>query len=269
MTPGQEAKPLIEHVAFNVVDPTAIARWYAANIGMKIVRKAHSPENTHFIADASGRMVLEIYRNDAAPIPPYAALSHMSMHLAFMAVDLAAMRDKLVSVGADVAEDVTVTPAGDQVLMMRDPWGLAIQFVNRVEPMLKPSELGFEHFALNAINAEKTTDWYVKNLGMTVVRKGGAPTNTNFISGAGNNVMMEMYNNAGFPVLDLAATNHLSLHFAYTVEDVRRTRDELIKQGAGMVEDIREAKSGDQVVTLRDPRGLPIQFIKRREPLLR
>ena len=264
-----ELRPRPEHVAFNVSDPAAIARWYSAHLGMKIVRKAHSPENTHFIADASGKMVLELYHNSAVQIPGYATLSHLSIHLAFMARDLAVMRDVLVSAGGDVVEDVTEIPTGDQVLMMRDPWGLAIQFVNRAVPMVKPAHLGFEHFALNAAGSESITGWYVKNFEMKVVRKGSAPTNTNFLSDGGTNVLMEMYNNTTYPVLDLAAIHQLSLHFAFTVEDIAGMRGRLLEGGATMVEDIREGKTGDQVLMLRDPRGLPIQIIKRREPLLR
>jgi hypothetical protein len=33
-------------------------------------------------------------------------------------------------------DEVTTTPAGDKLAMLRDPWGLAIQFVRRAEPML-------------------------------------------------------------------------------------------------------------------------------------
>jgi hypothetical protein len=50
---------------------------------------------------------------------------------------LKAIRDSLIAAGAIVIDDSTTIPNGDQILMMRDPWGLSIQFVKRAEPMLK------------------------------------------------------------------------------------------------------------------------------------
>ncbi|GAI31566.1 unnamed protein product, partial [marine sediment metagenome] len=32
--------------------------------------------------------------------------------------------------------DISVTPGGDEIAILRDPWGVAIQFVKRAEPML-------------------------------------------------------------------------------------------------------------------------------------
>jgi len=258
-----------EHIAFNVVDPAAIARWYSINLAMKIARKSQPPANTYFIADASNKMILELYNNPEVPVPAYETLSYMSLHLAFMSDDLAATRNALLSAGATVAEDVSTTSAGDKVLMMRDPWGLAIQFVVRISPMVKPTHLGFEHFALNALDSESITSWYTQNLGMIMVRKGSAPTNTNFIADAGNNVVMEMYNNANFQSLDLWKINHLSMHFAFVVDDVKGMKDKLLGAGAKIVEDIREGATGDQVLVLRDPRGLAIQFVRRGEPILK
>jgi uncharacterized glyoxalase superfamily protein PhnB len=266
---SHQKTPRPEHIAFNVSDPAAIARWYSVNLGMKIARKSQAPANTYFIADASNKMILELYNNPDVPVPEYAALNHMSIHLAFMATDLGATRDALIAAGAAVVEDVTMTLGGDKVLMMRDPWGLAIQFVIRISPMVKPSHLGFEHFALNALDSESITNWYTQNLEMNVVRKGSAPINTNFLGDAGNNVMMEMYNNTAFPVLDLWAINPLSMHVAFVLDDVKGMRSRLLGAGAKMVEDVREVTTGDQVLVLRDPRGLPIQFIKRGEPILK
>ena len=34
------------------------------------------------------------------------------------------------------AGDISVTPAGDQLAMLRDPWGFAIQLAKRNQPMI-------------------------------------------------------------------------------------------------------------------------------------
>jgi catechol 2,3-dioxygenase-like lactoylglutathione lyase family enzyme len=266
-SPKKQPRP--EHIAFNVKDPAAVAKWYTGHLGMKIIRKSPPPANTHFIADSAANMMLELYNNPSVPVPDYASWSHMSLHLAFMVDDVKAIRDSLLLAGATLVEDVTTTPIGDQVLMMRDPWGLSIQFVKRVAPLLKPTGLRFEHLALNVPDPQSMTNWYFENMGMKVIRKGTPPTYTNFIADAGSNMMMEVFHNAAFPMLDLSKVPHLALHFAFTLDDVRSQRTNLIGAGATLAEELRETNSGDQVLVLRDPWGLAIQFIKRGEPMLK
>jgi len=43
---------------------------------------------------------------------------------------------KLIAAGATVAGEVTVTGSGDELVMLRDPWGVSIQFLKRADPML-------------------------------------------------------------------------------------------------------------------------------------
>jgi glyoxylase I family protein len=179
------------------------------------------------------------------------------------------MRDSLLVAGAKLVEDITTTPAGDQVLMMRDPWGFAIQFVKRSSPMLVPAGIRPEHVALNVADPLSMTNWYCENLGMKVIRKGTPPTYTNFISDAGHNMMFELFNNSAYPVLDMLKINPLSLHIAFVVDDVRAIRNGLIAAGATLAEEIKMSASGDEILMLRDPWGVPIQFIKRAEPMLK
>jgi catechol 2,3-dioxygenase-like lactoylglutathione lyase family enzyme len=262
-------QPRPEHIAFNVKDPAVVAKWYCDHLGMKIVRKSLPPANTHFIGDAAGNMTFELYNNPDVPVPEYASLSHMALHLAFMVDDVKAMRDTLIASGAKLVEDITITPSGDQVLMLRDPWGLAIQFVKRISPMLVPAGIRPEHLALNIADPQSMTNWYYENLGMKVIRKGTPPTYTNFIADAGHNMMFELFINTGFPLLDVSKINPLSLHIAFTVEDVRAIRNGLIAAGATLVEDVKMSASGDEILLLRDPWGVPIQFIKRAQPMLK
>jgi catechol 2,3-dioxygenase-like lactoylglutathione lyase family enzyme len=59
----------VEHFACNVSDPVAMAAWYVEHLGMRVVRRVDSPQHIHFMADANGRVVIEIYNNTADPIP--------------------------------------------------------------------------------------------------------------------------------------------------------------------------------------------------------
>ncbi|MCX6143181.1 MAG: VOC family protein [Ignavibacteriales bacterium] len=266
-SPPRQPRP--EHLAFNVKDPPAIAQWYVDHLGMKIFRSGPPPSNTRFVGDSSGNLMFELVSNPAVPWLDYASFSHMSMHLAFMVDNVKTMRDSLLVAGAEIVEDITSTPSGDQVLMMRDPFGLAIQFVMRVNPMLTPAGIRFEHLALNIPDPQSMTNWYYENLGYKVMRKGGAPNYTTFVSDAGGHMMMELFVNNQYPLLDFAKMNHLSLHFAFTVDDVRSVRTALIAAGATLAEELRETNTGDQVLVLRDPWGFAIQFIKRGAAMLK
>lgn len=126
----------LEHVALNVTDPPAIADWYCKNLGMKIVRQGPPPINARFVADAGGNMMLELYTNPPDAVPNYRSMNPLVLHVAFVVDDVQVIRDKLVAAGATIIEDISTGSTGDQIVVLRDPWGLAIQFIKRAQPML-------------------------------------------------------------------------------------------------------------------------------------
>lgn len=127
----------IEHIAINVPDPVAMADWYARHLGMRIVRNVGGPTSTHFLGDESGRVVIEIYHHTKAAVPDYHAMDPLVLHIAFVAPNIQETRDRLLKAGATLAADVAVTPAGDELCMLRDPWGIAVQLVKRARPLLE------------------------------------------------------------------------------------------------------------------------------------
>jgi uncharacterized glyoxalase superfamily protein PhnB len=56
--------------------------------------------------------------------------------LAFWTEDVAGTRARLIAAGATPEGEVAETPAGDQLAMLRDPWGIPIQFVRRTARMI-------------------------------------------------------------------------------------------------------------------------------------
>ena len=126
----------IEHVALQVSDPAAIADWYVEHLGCSIARSTGEPLFIRFLLDGSRSAMLELYRNPRQPVPDYAAMDPILIHLAFLSDNVKADRDRLTAAGATIVEDVSTTPAGDDIMMMRDPWGLSLQLVKRANPML-------------------------------------------------------------------------------------------------------------------------------------
>jgi glyoxylase I family protein len=126
----------IEHFALQVPDPVAMADWYVKHLGFTIARQGGEPSHARFLADDSGSVMLEIYRNPAASVPDYRKADPLLMHVAYVCTNPAADQEQLVQAGAVVVDDLTTTAAGDVIVMLRDPWGVPIQLVRRAKPML-------------------------------------------------------------------------------------------------------------------------------------
>jgi glyoxylase I family protein len=125
----------IEHFALNVPDPVAAAAWYVRHLGMRVVRALTEAPFTHFLADGSGRVVVEMYGHTKAPVPDYRAMDPLVFHIAFQTADVRGTRQRLLAAGAASAGEVTVTPAGDEMTFLRDPWGVPLQLVHRAAPL--------------------------------------------------------------------------------------------------------------------------------------
>ena len=116
-----------------------MADWYVTHLGFSVARSGGAPAHGRFLLDDSGSVMVEIYHNPDVTVPDYTVLSPFHLHLAFVSEDPAADRDRLVKAGARVFDDVTTAPNGDRIMMLRDPWGVPLQFVQRTRPML-PAE---------------------------------------------------------------------------------------------------------------------------------
>jgi glyoxylase I family protein len=134
------AKPVgparFEHVGLNVSKPVEMAEWYVKNLGMKVMREGPAPVNARFIADANGHAMFEFYLNPPDAVPDYASMDPLLLHLAFVVDDTDAICARLIAAGAKPSGETFVSPSGDKIALLRDPWGLAIQFIERADPML-------------------------------------------------------------------------------------------------------------------------------------
>ena len=126
----------IEHVAFVMQDPAAAAKWYAENMGFTIKRAMNESPFTHFLADDSGKVMIEIYRQPHLRVPDYRDTDPLLLHLALVSDDVESDRKRWIAAGATPVGEATHLDNGDVLAMLRDPWGFAIQLVQRAEPMV-------------------------------------------------------------------------------------------------------------------------------------
>jgi glyoxylase I family protein len=134
--------------------------------------------------------------------------------------------------------------------------------------MQNTNRIRLEHVAINVENPVEMAKWYCENLGMKIIRKGPPPVNMHFISDTQANMMLEIYHNPPDAVPDYASMDPLMLHIAFMVDDVEKTRRRLVAAGATIATDITVTESGDKLLMLRDPWGVPIQILKRARPML-
>ena len=126
----------IEHMGLQVEDPAGAAAWYAQHLGFEVKRSGDEPVPVRFLADESGRIMLELYRNPAVPLPDYRSADPLVMHVAFVCADVPATVRRLLAAGATLTAGPQNLPNGDEIAMLRDPWGLPIQLCRRGEPMV-------------------------------------------------------------------------------------------------------------------------------------
>jgi glyoxylase I family protein len=126
--------------------------------------------------------------------------------------------------------------------------------------------VNIEHVALNVADPVALADWYVKHLGMKIVRRVDGPPHTRFIADAAGRTVLEVYCQKA-PVPDYAAQDPMVLHVAFAAPDIRAARDQLLSAGATIAKDIHTTPDGDEMAFLRDPWGVVIQLVRRARPL--
>ena len=126
-----------EHFALNVPDPRAHAQWYVRHLGFTIARAREDAPFTHFLADETGRTIVELYTNPKAAIPDYAAAHPLCFHIAVVAADAKAERARLEAAGAKLFLEEP-QPDGSLLIMLRDPWGVPLQLCQRTKPFPMP-----------------------------------------------------------------------------------------------------------------------------------
>ena len=127
---------VFEHFALNVKNPIETAKWYVDNCEMKIVRGSTEPPYAHFIADKTGRLAIEIYKNENAEIIDLKSKHPLEFHFALMVKNAEEIKNKLLNVGATFEEELHLED-GSHLVMLRDPFGIPLQLCQRGIPMME------------------------------------------------------------------------------------------------------------------------------------
>jgi catechol 2,3-dioxygenase-like lactoylglutathione lyase family enzyme len=122
-----------EHFAINVADVRTTTQWYVQHLGLKILRSIEHAPYTKFLADETDRVVIELYSNTTVVTPDYFTIPPLNFHIAFVAANAKQVEESLIAAGATLFKEETL-PDGSFLVMMRDPWGVPLQFCQRTKP---------------------------------------------------------------------------------------------------------------------------------------
>lgn len=122
----------LEHIGIAVSSPIEMARWYARVLGFRIVFSAQDGEGAvAFVEDPAGHGLVEFGRLPGIA-PLCDATTHpLQFHITLASSNPSADADYLIGNGAAYIEECPVKRPGEQLLLLRDPWGNSIQLAKR------------------------------------------------------------------------------------------------------------------------------------------
>lgn len=121
---------IFEHFALNVTNVATVVAWYTKCVGLKVVNAQKGPPFMTFLADASDRVILELYHRPDEAITDFTQQHFLTFHLAFVSENAEADKDRLLAEGATFVEEVK-KEGGSHLIMLRDPWGMPLQLCQR------------------------------------------------------------------------------------------------------------------------------------------
>ena len=86
--------------------------------------------------DSKGSTILEVYSDPKAEFLDYSKLNPYTFHIAFKVTNIEQVIEKLVAAGASYDGKLLTNSTHDKVTFVRCPWGIALQFVERNEPLI-------------------------------------------------------------------------------------------------------------------------------------
>lgn len=125
---------IFEHFALNVTEPRKMVEWYCRHLKMTVVFKQEVSPFMTFLADESGRVVMELYRNDISPIIDFNRMHHLEHHVAFKSKNAKKDSDYLITNGASLVEEIKPSTK-THLIMLRDPWGVPLQICQREQDL--------------------------------------------------------------------------------------------------------------------------------------
>lgn len=123
---------VFEHFALNVADIKGVTAWYCTHMGLTIASQQNEKPFMTFLADSSGRVIMEFYSREDAVMHKFDQLHPLTFHVAFVSESAENDKERLLQAGASFVEDI-FKEDGSHLVMLRDPWGMPLQLCQRAK----------------------------------------------------------------------------------------------------------------------------------------
>lgn len=266
-----------EHLRINVADKNAIARWYVDTMGLEII--ASGNKDVVYVADRDHNFMFEF-----SSIPnlrtSYTDIPVDGFHVAFEGhKTIEQVAEKMLANGARQDGTIYRNAIGDYVLNVRDPNGLTIQLIHRVNPFYaKPvkSSIRFEHVGLNAVGQMVSALWYVEFMDLLIPWSKDIDEKANnfrnyrvpYVGDAARKMSIELYDKTSIDY-SYKKLSHDESHIAFSSNDPERLAKRMVYGGARKLTAMRTESNGDMIIDLVDPRDFPVRLIKRKVAVLK
>ncbi|SHJ56392.1 Glyoxalase-like domain-containing protein [Arenibacter nanhaiticus] len=121
---------VFEHFALNVHHIDQVIHWYTTHLGLTIFSTQKKPPFMTFLADSTGRVMLELYFRPDEPITNFSDYHPLTFHVAFVSENAEEDKNRLTAQGASFVKEVRKDD-GSHLVMLRDPWGMPLQLCQR------------------------------------------------------------------------------------------------------------------------------------------
>jgi catechol 2,3-dioxygenase-like lactoylglutathione lyase family enzyme len=126
----------IEHIGLLVPAPISMAQWYKNYLGLRILKSSGTDaEGGVFLKDDASGTILEFTKPANKKIVDFKSIDPLQIHLAVECPDPLALARKLEDVGASIVGDLPPAGTPIEILMVRDPWNVGIQLINRKQKL--------------------------------------------------------------------------------------------------------------------------------------
>ena len=124
----------IEHIDMCVSNPIQMWDWHKDNLGFRVLKVAGNDSSAVvFLIDSANETILELGKLRNVPTMDFSTIMPIQFHIVIERENSIKEGKRLVAQGARYIGECPRNSYPGEKVFVRDPWGMGIQLVNRIE----------------------------------------------------------------------------------------------------------------------------------------
>jgi catechol-2,3-dioxygenase len=120
---------VFEHFAINAENIQEVVSWYVTDVGLEIVKGKKEPPFLTFLADSSGKVIMELYHRPDEVTTDFVNKHPLAFHVAFVSENTEKIKE-ITKRGCFFCRG-SRERRREPLVMLRDPWGMPLQLCQR------------------------------------------------------------------------------------------------------------------------------------------